>query len=176
MLVLYLDADGVICGFAEAVQKLGIVPTLGLSDNSNPVLKQHMYDRIEEAGEEFWSSMPWTPEGKRLWNYFRPYCPTILTSPGKFRYCKAGRTKWFAENLPGVPVFFEENKYLYSGRDKILIDDMIDNIEPWRAKGGIGILHKNFEQTKQEFEKIMSQPIMQVSLASHLRALAKGFQ
>jgi hypothetical protein len=166
---LYLDCDGVLTDFSEAVQRLGVIPSMGLAPDSNPVLRQHMYDRIEEAGESFWATMPFMRDGKQLWDYFKKYNPVVLTSPGKFKYCKAGRTRWFAENLPGVSVFFEEEKWIYSGRDNILIDDMYTNIEPWQRMGGVGILHKDFETTRKEFEKIMAQPAMKVSLASHLR-------
>ena len=124
---------------------------------------------IEEAGEKFWAEMPWALEGKRPWNYFKPYHPIILTNPGQFKYAKAGRISWIDNNIPGTPCFFEEEKWRYADSDSILIDDFITNTEPWTTRGGKAILHKSFESTKAEFEKLMAQPAMKVSLASHLR-------
>jgi hypothetical protein len=166
---LYLDADGVICNFEKAVLDLGPVPAMGLVEDANPQFKENMYKRIEEAGERFWSLMPWAPQGKELWDYFKKYNPIILTSPGKFSYAKSGRLLWFKKNLPGVQVIFDTDKWYWAERDSILIDDMDTNIEPWLRMGGIGILHKSFEETKKEFEEIMAKPSMKVSLASYLR-------
>jgi len=172
---LALDCDGVLTDFKKAVLDLGPVPGMGLDPDSNPILRQNMYTRIEKAGESFWSEMPPTKDFEKVWSYFKKFHPTILTSPGKFSFMKSGRLKWLAKNIPGTPVFFEDEKWYYAhSADDVLIDDQIDNIEPWQSKGGSAILFKSFEQTKQEFEKLMAKPVMQVSLASHLRALAKG--
>jgi hypothetical protein len=166
---LYIDCDDVICDFDKAVLDLGPVPAMGLAEDASPMLKHNMYKRIEEAGEKFWAQMPWAPQGQALWDYFKKYNPIILTSPGKFQYCKSGRLRWFKRNLPGVQVIFDDEKWFWSERDAILIDDMFTNVEPWERMGGIGIQHKDFETTKKEFEKIMSKPSMKVSLASYLR-------
>ena len=40
----------------------------------------------------------------------------------------------------------------YSGINKILIDDRPDNIEQWRSKGGIGILHTNTADTLKQLQ------------------------
>ena len=171
---LFLDCDGILSNFREAVMALGSVPGMGLAPDSNPLLRQNMYRRIEEAGESFWSEMPPTPDFEKVWNYFRPYQPTLLTSPGKFSFMKAGRLKWIDKYIPGTPVFFEDEKWRYcNSLDSVLVDDDFVNVEPWRCKGGKAVLYQSFEQTRQEFEKLMAKPFMQVSLASHLRALAK---
>jgi hypothetical protein len=167
---IFLDVDGCLCDFAGAVLKLGVVPATGLAPDASPVLKQNMYRRIEEAGESFWSSMDWAPGGKQLWDFLKPYRPTLLTSPGKFRYMKSGRLKWIAKNIPGTPVFFEDEKWYYAhNADDVLLDDQIENVEPWRAKGGSAILHKDYATTIAEFKKLMSKPSMKVPLASYLR-------
>ena len=166
----FIDADGVLCNFKKAVLDLGPVPGMGLDYDSNPLLRQNMYKRIEEAGESFWKNMDWAPQGHALWDYFKKYNPIILTSPGKFTYMKSGRIQWIDKHIPGTTIFFEDEKWYYAhSADDLLIDDDYTNIEPWRAKGGTAILHKDFETTRKEFEKIMAKPYMRVSLASHLR-------
>ena len=171
-MVLYLDADNVLCGFSEAVLRLGVVPSLGLHDDSDPVFKKHMYARIEEAGESFWANMDWAPGGRQLWDYLKPYHPIILTNPGEFKFAKAGRISWIDKNIPGTPCFFEEEKWRYvEDKSSILVDDFLSNTDPWIAKGGSAILYKNFEQTKKEFEALMAKPAIRISLASHLRSI-----
>ena len=58
--------------------------------------------------------------------------------------------------LPGVPLLLEysNNKKKYAGEDCILIDDRDSNIEQWISNGGIGILHKDFDTTVIELEKL----------------------
>jgi hypothetical protein len=166
---LYIDMDSVITDFCGAVKALGPDAEQGLAENATHEQKQVMWDAMNKAGEPFWADMQWMPDGEALWEYFKPYKPTLLSSPGKFPYAQSGKIQWIDKNLPGTPVFFEDDKFYYAERDSILIDDMLKNLDPWKKMGGIGILHKDFETTKKEFEDIMSKPVMRVSLASHLR-------
>ena len=175
MPTIYVDADGVLCDFVKAVLDISPVAGMGLSDDSNPLFKKNMYKRIDEAGESFWANMDWAPGGRQLWDYLKPYHPIILTNPGEFKFAKAGRISWIDKNIPGTPCFFEEEKWRYCNSiDDVLIDDFLINTDPWIAKGGSAILHKDCSTTIAEFKKLMAKPVMQVSLASHLRALAKG--
>jgi hypothetical protein len=45
-------------------------------------------------------------------------------------------------------------KQNYSGKNKILIDDRPDNIEQWRSKGGIGILHTSAQDTIKQLQNL----------------------
>jgi len=44
----------------------------------------------------------------------------------------------------------------YSGKDKILIDDTPINIEQWEQEGGIGIRHKNWNDTIKKLNKLLN--------------------
>ena len=59
-------------------------------------------------------------------------------------------------NIPGAKLVLAsaEKKQNYSGTNKILIDDRPDNIDQWRSKGGIGILHTNTEDTLKQLQNI----------------------
>ena len=46
-----------------------------------------------------------------------------------------------------------EDKQNYSSPNSILIDDRPSNIEQWRNKGGIGILHINTNDTLKQLKK-----------------------
>jgi len=41
----------------------------------------------------------------------------------------------------------KKHKYKYAAPDKIIIDDTQSVIDQWNAAGGIGILHKNWQDT-----------------------------
>lgn len=155
---VYCDMDGVLCAFEEQVKKLGEVPAQGLADDATEEQKQAMYDAIEEAKEDFWATMPWTENGKKLWKILKPYKPVILSSPGKFLYAPAGKNTWMNKNLPGVTYFLEEDKWVFVEPESVLIDDMEKNIRDWDAAGGFGILYKGDpEEVKTELKEFMEE-------------------
>ena len=45
-------------------------------------------------------------------------------------------------------------KQKYAGENKILIDDMERNIQQWRDKGGIGILHTSAVDTIKQLKEL----------------------
>jgi hypothetical protein len=110
-----------------------------------------LWDIINNVGEDFWALMEWMPDGKKLWSFIEPYNPIILTKPTRSKkgreLCIEGKKKWLARELPGVKAIMEDDKSKYATPDALLIDDYESNITPWRQKGGIGILHKNTDDT-----------------------------
>lgn len=48
-------------------------------------------------------------------------------------------------------------KYIYSGKNKILIDDLTDNIKPCKERGDIGIL---FETPKKTIDILIKNKII----------------
>lgn len=145
---IWVDMDGVLCDFDSAVKKLGPKAEKGLNENATVEEKQAMYDAIEKAGEDFWANEPWTADGKALWIWLSQYNPILLTSPGKFTHAVSGKIQWVKKNIPGVQAFYDEEKWRYAERNSILIDDNEENIIAWNGMGGVGILHKDFDSTK----------------------------
>jgi hypothetical protein len=154
---VFIDMDGVLTNWSKAVKDLGSGPAAGLSDDATQEQKQMMYDAIEKAGADFWAEMKWLDEGKELWDLVKGLNPVLLSSPGKFRFAPAGKRIWVQENLPGISLFLDENKYQYaeSVGDTILIDDNKENISSWIESGGIGILHEDLEKTKTELQRVL---------------------
>jgi hypothetical protein len=59
--------------------------------------------------------------------------------------------------MSGTPLKFgygADGKAKFAGPNKILIDDRTENINAWKAAGGIGILFKSTEQVKNELSKL----------------------
>ena len=154
---IFLDMDGVLTDFVSAVRKLGEGPAKGLGDGPRQEDRQAMDKAVEEAGEAFWSKMPWMKDGRELWKVFKPFRPTILTAPGKFTTAKIGKTEWVRNNIPGTSLFFSNTKYEYVDRyePSILIDDQKPMIDAWEQAGGIGILHQSLANTERQFLELL---------------------
>ena len=118
----------------------------GKSATSKPV-RDYMYGRVGNDAD-FWSKLPWMPNGKELWDFIAPYEPFILTSPMQ-KGSEIGKAFWIDSNLSPAPekVFMSHEKYNWAldenGEPSILIDDWSKNIVPWAKKGGIAIQHVN---------------------------------
>lgn len=144
--------DGVLTDFDRQLSNVLNKPSKG----GNSFLSTEVWKKIEKAGEEFWSEMPWIAGGKRLWDYVARYNPTILTAPARHEDSKTGKRKWLKNNLPGVPYIIETKKEIYAEPSAILIDDREKNIKKWNEAGGTGILHKDYDNTIKKIEEIMS--------------------
>jgi len=152
---LFIDMDQVLTDFAQAVSFLGPDATQGLPDSASEGQKQIMYDAIEKAKESFWSDMPWLESGKQLWEMIKTYHPVLLSSPGEFRYAKAGKQVWVARELPGVSLFLSDEKWRYADSESLLIDDSSKNVDAWREQGGLAILHKDVATTEKELLELL---------------------
>jgi DNA-binding transcriptional ArsR family regulator len=170
MLKIFVDLDSTLTDFPAAVKAIGAES--GLIEETPEEDKTRMYKAIDEAGEEFWSAMSWMPEGRELWALLEPYHPVLLSSPGQFRDAPAGKQTWVNNNLPGVTLICDPDKYQYAERNAILIDDMQDNVGAWQEAGGIGILHTSFEDTKARLLAILNEPKMKATLADQIRKVA----
>ena len=58
--------------------------------------------------------------------------------------------------MPGTKLILASrgNKQNYSDKSNILIDDRLDTIEEWRARGGIGIHHTSALSTISQLKKL----------------------
>ena len=125
------------------------------SPTNSKVVRSYMYALVQDD-EEWWATLPWTAGGKKLWAYIRQFDPEILTAPmdkGGKTGSLPGKLQWVEKNLKisSERVNFEHDKWKYAtsddGKQNILIDDFESKISPWRAAGGIGILHLNADNT-----------------------------
>lgn len=150
---IFLDLDSVITDFDKQMAELLDRPLKrGWNFGNDPAI----WDKLAKAGTSYWSTMDWMPDGKQLWAAVKKYHPTILSAPTKEQSSIDGKKEWLKKHLPNIPYILESEKQIYADEDSILIDDRIKNIRKWREKGGIGILHKNAEDTISQLEKIMS--------------------
>jgi len=149
---IYCDMDGVLVDFDKGYKDLTGMTT----DEANAKGKTAFWEPIAKAGAEFWIKLKWMPKGKQLWNYIKQYNPKLLSAPSKEESSKTGKQMWVDEHLPGVELILKaaNQKQQFSGKNQILIDDRVDNIEQWKSKGGIGILHTSASDTIKQLKEL----------------------
>jgi 5'(3')-deoxyribonucleotidase len=149
----FVDLDSVLTDFEKQLAELLDRPLeRGWDFGNDP----KVWAKISHAGEEFWTSMKWMPDGHELWDAVKKHDPTILSSPTRHPSSVEGKKKWLKENLPGVPYIIESKKEQYAEPGAVLIDDREKNIKKWEEAGGIGILHKDADSTIKKLDEIMS--------------------
>jgi len=152
---IYCDMDGVLTDFEKRFVTL--LRKEGPKYYSKAVITQvtrpKHFEKLEGQTEfwkfidqyiglEFWSEMPWMPNGRQLWDFIEPYGPKLLTSPSRDNTSRLGKRLWVKENLipaPEVIFRFGDAKSDFANENSILIDDKPSNLAAFAAKGGIAI-------------------------------------
>ena len=150
-LKLFLDMDGVICDWLGHYNNLANANIPAVYDDS-------FQDEIDWEGivndVEFWSEMPWTKDGKMLWDVMKEYSPMILSKPTKEESSKVGKKVWLDRELKdGLQIILDKDKAKYASKTGILIDDDPRNIEAWELAGGKGIRHTDTVSTIKKFKQ-----------------------
>lgn len=154
---IYCDLDAVLVDLEK-----GLVDEMGLHDRPTRLEILKDLNQLEKDGhdlEVFFAALPWTPDGKNLWTYLRPYEPIIITAvnPESHPAVARGKYEWCKKEL-GLPkdrVICEPKKQIYARPKSILIDDWDRNIKHWREAGGIGILHTSAADSIDKLKSII---------------------
>jgi len=158
---IMVDIDGVLANFAQHVED-----KLNIKDNENrqndPVARKIFWDKMNDfhqRGGRFWEDIPLMDDAMELWNFIKPYDPTIITATGvTIDNAADQKGVWLKKYFPGVPYIItghpgeKGNKHAKKGR--ILIDDRKLEIDPWKKHGGIGILHTSAANTIKKLKRI----------------------
>ena len=147
---LYIDMDGVLTDFVGAFRNIGVGDLDDLSSKER-------WDAIDSQGIKWWSAMSWMPDGKALWNFVKKHKPSILSAPSNKIESAIGKHIWVRRELGkdvNLIIKKADQKHHYADSKSILVDDMADNINAWRAAGGVGILHKSASQTIKDLKKL----------------------
>ena len=154
---VYLDMDGVLVDLERGSIK---VHGKTLSD----VPKPERWDKIH-AIKNFWKELEWMPGAKKMWNFLKPYAPSIMSawtphdpnSPkGKEDWLKSHVGK-LSRNRINLVRRSDKQRFAKDGRTKqpnVLIDDHPKNIGEWEANGGIGIHHTSVNRTIAKLKKL----------------------
>jgi hypothetical protein len=180
----FIDMDGVIVDFMPAMRRHLKIPESyqiekGNFDTIGPMCEFAGWDEQkmwEELSTDFWSELPWTPEGKDILSrceavYGQDNC-YILSSD--FNPVSAyGKRLWLKKHLR----HYRKRALLGSGKDACafptttLVDDGDHNIDAFTKAGGRGILYarpwnSSHECCKEAFEMFSIQIVKSWSLAN----------
>ena len=151
---IYCDMDGVLCDFVLAAKMATGQNWLGLRSGQD-------WDSIKKI-KNFWSTMPWTSDGRRLWNFIKKHQPHILSAYSiEDPNCIPGKRRWLKSNLGYTQNSMinivrrreKKNFAMEERRSAILIDDYPKNISDFKAAGGIGIIHSNTQTTISQLKR-----------------------
>ena len=158
---IYCDMDGVLVDFDEGYKELTGIETKSPKVQISSVFWNTFRRGLENKKmneKDFWANLKWiTEEGNKLWEYIKKYNPNILSAPSSNPSSEEGKLEWINKNLTNVKEIFlvpANEKQEFAKPKAILIDDRTSNIEQWRAKGGIGILHTSANETIKQLKEL----------------------
>ena len=154
---VYLDMDGVIVNLEKGAFK---VHGKQLSDVQRP----ERWDKISDT-KDFWKNLEWMPGAEKLWNFLKPYAPSIMSAWTKHDPNSAGgKADWLKSHVGKLPrdrvnlvMRSDKKRFARDGRTRqpnILVDDHPKNIGEWEANGGIGIHHTSVNKTIAQLKKL----------------------
>lgn len=173
---IFCDMDGILTNFNKSFSE---IPEN--DENLTPRQFEKKYGKnsiwplIKKEGIEFWSEMEWMPDGKKFWNFIKPFKPIILSAPSREPESAEGKLIWIKRELginqnkatrspkpskwdPASRIIFNSDKYLFArGPQDILIDDTPKKIEDWiNKRKAIGILHESADKSIKKLRQILS--------------------
>jgi len=167
---IFCDLDGVLADFDAGVARL-------FGKGPAEVPKKQMWPRIASQKENggFFASLPWMPNGQRLWRTISGLTPSpiILTGVPMGGWAPQQKIEWCKRELGSqVPVItcLSRDKYKYckiasddgvSRIVSILIDDREDAREPWINAGGVFVHYadERLDEVVRELQLYMEEAL-----------------
>ena len=151
--------DGVLCNFEKRFTDLYGKDALGSRDRKN--FTTNWPNFIMDGNFE---SLEWFPGGKELLDFIQnetDWEVEILSSSGGEKFhseVAAQKVMWLCDK--GIPykaniVPGRKHKTAYATPETILIDDTEDIIVNFNAAGGVGILHKDINETLAKLRTLL---------------------
>ena len=143
---VYFDLDGVLADFRQ-----GVIDATGQPPEAFDA--DTLWRHVAQV-PDFFTNLSALPDAEELvWIAMETSRVAILTAlPRASTYPGAAMEKrgWVGLHFGSLPFFavqYARQKADYAKPDDILVDDNADNIRRWQQSGGIGILHRSFEET-----------------------------
>ena len=112
---------------------------------------------VHQTGRDGFDTMPWTEDGRELWEYVKAFNPTILSQLSPDIYVRGSVQKrvWCDRELgKDVPLivaqarYYETAKYVHAEPGAVLIDDHPEqHQQAWERRGGVFIHHVDADST-----------------------------
>jgi hypothetical protein len=160
---IYLDMDGVLCNFERRYLELYDELPGSMRDRKN---FSENWDHFVQT-EQF-KTLDWWPGARDLLTYITQYQQEneieveILSSSGGQKYHQVvayQKIEWLSDK--GIPfkaniVSGRKAKADYATPETILIDDTQDVIQAFIGAGGIGVLHRDIDNTLMMLDKLLN--------------------
>jgi hypothetical protein len=149
---LFLDCDGVLADFdAGAKALLGMTPAQFEARHGRRVF----WRRIAKA-DNFYGTLPETPDARRLFDAVKHLKPTILTGLPLGDWAAPQKVKWAAEHFPGVPIItcMARDKHKHMKPGDVLVDDRENHRDAYEREGVVFVHHKDAGDSLRQLAKI----------------------
>lgn len=134
---LFLDLDGVLADFDQGVERV--------TGRRPPLLSNREMWRALAREADFFATLEMMIGARDLWDYCRPFKPTILTGIPRGAWAAPQKRRWVAavlgENVEVITCLSAE-KHRWSGPGHVLVDDREKQRAAWEGAGGHFILHR----------------------------------
>lgn len=146
---IYVDLDGVLADFDSAAQKMLNTDNHYKYDF---IWGPEAYWKRLHANGDFFAQLEPMPDAYELWDAVSPFKPVILTALPKTEGERVDRQKrkWVHDYInidAEVITCATKDKPKFCKPGDILIDDRAVNLEAWKSKGGIYIIHTDAART-----------------------------
>ena len=123
------------------------------------------WEKIHQAGIDFWSNMKWTKEGEKFYKWLEKFCDEsgidlCILSQVNYSEGVTGKMEWLMANtkVPNKNIYIVKtgkSKAKFANNSSLLIDDFGKNIEAFVLAGGVGIKFENPAQAKQKLLDVL---------------------
>lgn len=92
----------------------------------------------------FWSSVPWTPRGRELYDFCRSVCYTCILSSSACSFaCSHGKHIWLQTHIPSQDWALCPSEWAMAHSKALLIDDYEKKTDAFIQAGGSAYLFKD---------------------------------
>lgn len=141
----------------DYLKRIFIAKDLGLYITKQEKYIKNLTYKPLASNVNLWTNLPAYGGAKDFVEYLLDHWKvTILSSPVDLDSI-IGKELWLNNHFPSLlhSAVFETDKYLYAHPRAILIDDRPKNCTKWIEAGGIGILHTDFKNTKEQLKQYL---------------------
>jgi len=148
-LKIFVDMDGVLADFVQGVESPEFL--------NGPLTHDAEYDtrKIELSNKGLFLKLPKMSDMNDLVDHIKSSGEywEILTATGDVNRQRVAADKytWIRKNVDSdvlvTCTIKGKHKAAFAKPNHVLIDDRLENIKAWNMAGGVGILHKNAQET-----------------------------
>ena len=161
---IYFDMDGVLADFDRGARELCHMEPSPQNEGWYPGIDDPMWEKAKTI-DHFYDQLELMPGAKELFdlvrNKYGDRCEILsgIPKPKRGLLTSAEDKKAWVHRLlsPDIvvnTVLREEKPDYCTGKDCILIDDLVRNINEWEAEGGTGVLYEGAENTMNKLKEM----------------------